>query len=755
MTKKFLTKSFLTISVSFILILAAIYSFAESSDRKSILILHSYHKSDWTDSLTSGIYSVFGEDKAEAKIEYMDTKWSDTVEYNQKLREILLLKYKNKKFDAIITSDDNALRFAVNNHGDIFHEAPISFCGANKFDPSLVVGSRKIGGVLEKCDFAESLALAKSLRPKADGILVICDSTETSLANLREFKEAMALNFPSMKYVTTMDLSIDALESAVRNTDKDSFIFFISFWMDARGTNIFTSELESIFDVSPAPVFGRSEWMVGRGMTGGKCVSGYNQGRAAAEIAMEMMTSGKESAGKILESPNIFLFDNFELIKHSIKRSSLPEGSKVINVPRSYYAENPRMLKLVIAVHTSLAMLLAILFFNIRRRKKMETDLAKTAAMLKGVLANSPAVIYRVDKNGIFTLSEGKGLEALGLKPGQVVGTSVFEFYKDFPEILDQMKRALGGESIRTVTSVGDVYFDNICSPDFDGAGNREGLIGVATDITLQTMARKERELILNELKRKNAELESIIFAASHDLRSPLVNILGFSQRLETYIASIQGGPAKFGAEYEKMAEEIINEKMPKAIHYISSSGKKMDSLISGFLKISHAGRAEMKPVSIDMNALMKKISDSVAFQLQQSGATLHVEKLPRCYGDESHINQVFTNLIDNALKYRDPSRKAVILVGGMTKGKESIYTVEDNGIGIKPGYIEKIWGIFHRLDPQGSVAGEGLGLALVKTIVEKHGGKVLAESEFGKGTKFFITIPTTKKAGVFYKEEI
>ena len=750
MKKIYSTKPFLMIYLSFAFILAVFFSFAEGSNSKSILILHSYHKNDWTDSVTSGIISVFKEDAAESKIEYMDTKWSDTAEYNQKLRELFLIKYKNKKFDAVITSDDNALRFAVKNHQDIFNEAPIAFCGVNDFDPSFTAGNHKISGVLEKGDFVESLALAMKLRPKADNVLVICDSTETALANLGEFKDAMALNFPAMKYAATMGLSIDGLESAVKNADKNSFIFFISFWIDAGGTNIFTSELESIFDVSPVPVFGRSEWMIGRGMTGGKCVSGYQQGRAAAVLAAGMIGPEKDGGGKILDSPNIFMFDNIQLVKHSIKRSSLPEGSKIINVKRSYYEENPGIMKLVIVIHMSLIMLLVILFFNIKRRKKTEADLMKTAAMLKGVLANSPAVIYHVDKNGIFTLSEGKGLESLGLKPGRVVGTSVFEFYKDFPEIQEQMKRVLAGESIRKVTNAGDVYFDNICSPDYDKDGNNNGLIGVATDITLQTMAQNEREHILNELERKNAELESIIFAASHDLRSPLVNILGFSQRLETYIASICGGPAKFGAGYEKLAGEIINEKIPKAIYYISSSGKKMDSLINGLLKISRAGRAEMNPVSIDMDALMSKISDSVAFQLQQLGAALLVEKLPGCYGDESHINQVFTNLIDNALKYRDLSRKTVILVGGMTDGKQSIYTVEDNGVGIKPGHIEKIWGIFHRLDPQGSVPGEGLGLALVKTIVEKHGGKIRAESEFGKGTKFFITVPSTKTSRIF-----
>jgi len=735
---------------SFVMILAADYSAAESSDGKSILILHSYHKNDWTDSVTSGILSVFKEDTAEAKIEYMDTKWSDTPEYNQKLREILFLKYKNKKFDAVITADDNALRFAVKNHAELFHAAPISFCGVNNFDPSLIIGNDNISGVLEKGDLVESLSLAKTIRPKADNILVVCDSTETALTNLREFKEAMSLNFPSVRYRTTIGLSIDELESAVKNTDKNSFIFFISFWIDARGVNIFTSELESIFDASPAPVFGRSEWMIGRGMTGGKCVSGYHQGRAAAELAAVMTGPVKERGGKVMDSPNIFMFDNSELVKHSIKISSLPKGSKIINIPRSYYDENPKMMNLVIAIHLSLLILLAVLFLNIRRRKNIEADLRKTAAMLKGVLANSPAVIYQVDKNGIFTLSEGKGLEALGLSPGQVVGTSVFEFYKDFPEVLEQMKRVLGGESIRKVTRVGSVCFDNICSPNFDESGKQEGLIGVATDITLQMTAQKERENILNELERKNSELESIIFAASHDLRSPLVNILGFSQRLESYIASIRDGKARFGDGYEKAAEEIINEKIPRAIYYISSSGKKMDSLISGLLKISRVGRAEMKPVFIDMDSLVSKISASAAYQIQQSRAALRVEKLPPCYGDESQINQVFTNLIDNAIKYADPSRKIVILVGGMTDGRQCTYIVEDNGIGIKPGHIEKICNIFHRLDPQGSVPGEGLGLALVKTIVEKHGGKIRVESEFGKGTKFFITIPAVKNASIF-----
>lgn len=183
-------------------------------------------------------------------------------------------------------------------------------------------------------------------------------------------------------------------------------------------------------------------------------------------------------------------------------------------------------------------------------------------------------------------------------------------------------------------------------------------------------------------------------------------------------------------------------EDIQQALYFIDSGAEKMQILIDGLLKLSRIGSVELTLQPVHMNALLNSIVESMRFQIQKSGGQILIEDLPPCQSDLYQVNQVFSNLLDNAVKYLDPGRPGKIRITGTEKDGVCEYRVIDNGIGIEPEHHAKIFEIFHRLNPQGSVQGLGLGLAIVLRILDKLDGSIRLISEPGRGSEFIITLP-------------
>jgi len=170
-----------------------------------------------------------------------------------------------------------------------------------------------------------------------------------------------------------------------------------------------------------------------------------------------------------------------------------------------------------------------------------------------------------------------------------------------------------------------------------------------------------------------------------------------------------------------------------------------MDSLLSGLLKLSRVGRAATTFSNVDMNELIREINNAFEFHLKESGVEFRVGNLPPCWGNDVELNKMFSNLVSNALKYLDPKRPGKIFINGRQEKSHVIYSIQDNGLGIAEEHQKKVFEIFHRLNP-GDTEGEGLGLTIVNKIVSLHNGKIWVESESGKGSTFFISLPTVRK---------
>ncbi len=258
------------------------------------------------------------------------------------------------------------------------------------------------------------------------------------------------------------------------------------------------------------------------------------------------------------------------------------------------------------------------------------------------------------------------------------------------------------------------------------------------------------------DLREANEEIQRFAYIVSHDLRSPLVNIMGFTTELEALRKDLferveelnrqvtalnaQAAEAQGEPSNRKPLDELGRE-FDEALGFVKTSISKMDRLINAVLKLSREGRREFRPETIDMDALAESIARTVAHRAMEAGATITVDKLPAVESDRLALEQIFSNLADNALKYLRADEPGRIHISGRSSGVQVIYDVTDNGRGIDERDHQRVFELFRRSGPQDR-PGEGIGLAHVRALVRRLGGHMGLKSELGKGSTFTVTLP-------------
>ena len=404
-------------------------------------------------------------------------------------------------------------------------------------------------------------------------------------------------------------------------------------------------------------------------------------------------------------------------------------------------------------------------FKDITKRKKAEEALRDSEERYRSIIDNLQDAYFRGDKKGKIIMASPSAAQMYGYdSPQEMIGLHTISIYKNKEDrvfVLKELNKygKLEDNEVESLRKDGTSFWvSQNAQFYYDKKGKIQGTEAFVRDITERKHLEKELmhaydnlelkveertaevEMAYNDLKeneiklkeaisaleRSNLELQSFAYITSHDLQEPLRTVASFTQLLQR----------RYEGKLDSDADEFMD--------YIVDASKRMKDMIQGLLEYSRVDNAEKEFTETNMNVNVEKAVSNLHVAIKESKAIITHDPLPSVYADPDQMVRVFQNFIGNAIKFKNPNLPPKIHIKAINdkRKKEWIFSIKDNGIGIESQYTAKIFEVFKRLHTIDEYNGTGIGLAIIKKIIERHSGRIWVESQFNKGSTFYFTIP-------------
>lgn len=697
---------------------------------KDILLLHSYHKGyEWSDDISKAIEDSFKNSDVQITTEYMDTKRVYNESYLQILLKLYKEQYKNRKFDLIIVSDNNALEFLNAHHNEIFQDTPIVFCGINNFDEKWFDKSNiknRTTGVLEAVDIEKNIELILKLHPNISKLFVINDTTTTGLSMKKEFFEAIKKYHKKVPFEYIDKFKIEELQSDLKEFDTQSVILFMLLFKDETGrTFTFKDGLKSIEEYTHLPIYGLWDFYLKHGLVGGFLTHGYTQGKDAAKLARQIIKGVDiRDIGIIKKSPNRYIFDYNKLKEFHINMQELPQNSIVKNKPFDFYEAYKKEIFIILGLLVFCVFVIIILMGLLIQKRKAKNQFKLQLQFIETLLNTIKNPIFYKDKNGQYVGGNEAFCEFIGKPKEQIIGKTMYDFFAGQEEFLERHKEIedslLQEQEIKEYTMEYKtpngkrqiMLADKSLYYDLDG--NVDGILTILHDITHLVQIEKEKKQNESFMvqQSKLAEIGEMISAIAHQWNEPLVEISTIVQDLQ-----LQHQMAELTKED---IESYVNDSMVQ-IQYMSKTLKDFRDFLKPSIQKSHFN------IKIAFDEVLNILERQIKYSYIDLNIFYNTDKL-MVYGYKNEFMQVLITILNNSkdaiLNVRNKNKehhgKINILI---TAPKDTInISIHDNGCGVRQSDKDKVFDPYYSTKSKGN----GIGLYMSKILIcEKMNGDI------------------------------